>query len=469
MTGADATITAVLASRARSRGEHPFLVTPDRTMSYQETWDSLRKIAAHLAGAGVAAGDRVVVRLPGGWAHVVAVMAALTAGAVAVPLDPRIRPEALRRITASCKPRMVLDRPELLGELARKGGQSHFSAEAAEKPGQSPVTISYTSGSTGVPKGVMHTHRSWLASARFTVDRLGLDESSRMLIPLPLHHAYAFRHVLASAVAGGTAVVTAGLLDALERIDRDRPNGLLLVPESARILLESFAPIAKRCREFIRVISIGTSAMPADLLRALRETFPDAAFHLPYGLTEARVGFLRLDDDPARRRLEATCPGLEVEVVDEEGRPVGAGETGEIRLRGEGLMAGYYDDDAEAQVRLVVEGFLTGDAGLRCADGAIALTGRLDDMIKVGGRKVNPLEVEAVLDAHPAVRESAVRAVAGDAPGLQALIVPRTAAPPDEADLVAHCKRHLEAYKVPRSFVFTAALPRNPMGKLQRG
>lgn len=466
MTGADATITALLARRARSRGAHPLLVTPDRTMTYQETWDAMRKTAAHLAGAGVAAGDRVVVRLPNGWPHLVAVLAAITAGAVAVPLDPRLRPEPFQRITASCRPRMVFLAADTLATLTSR--HEAVTLKAPADPG-AVVTISYTSGSTGEAKGVMHTHRSWLASARFTVDRLGLGESSRMLIPLPLHHAYAFRHVLACAVAGGTALVTAGLLDALERIERDRPDGLLLVPESARLLLESFAPIAARCREFVRMISIGTSAMPADLLRGLREAFPRATFHLPYGLTEARVGFLRLDDDPARRRLEAICPGLEVEVVDEAGRPVGAGEAGEIRLRGEGLMTGYYDDDAEAQVRLVVEGFRTGDAGVRCDDGTVALVGRVDDMIKVGGRKVNPLEVEMVLDAHPAVRESAVRAVAGETPALEAIIVPRTAARPEEADLVAHCKRHLDAYKVPRSFVYAAALPRNPMGKLLRG
>ncbi len=500
-----ATITAVLEEAARARPDRPCLVTAEGALTFAGLWGAVRGVAAHLAASGLRAGDRVFLLQPNGRSFVTGFLGTVAAGGCAVALDPRMRAAAFSALLDECYPRVLIaDRrglerlaPALEARIeppaclvvtgAPPPGSEIFrrpargleeivgdpSAAGFVPPAAAPdaiVSISYTSGSTGAPKGVLHSHRSWLAGARFTVQHFGLDARSAMLVPLPLHHAYALRHVLAYLLAGGRTIVTDGLIEGLERLDADRPDGLLLVPDTAAMLVRDFRPVAARSAPFVRLVSIGTAAIGDDLLDDLRALFPGAALHLPYGLTEARVGFLRLEDGASCRRLSAIAPGLEVRVVDEKGRAVAPGGTGEIVIRGEGLMVGYFGAGDRDLALLLSRGFHTGDMGLVTGDGAIALVGRLDDLIKVGGRKVVPQEIEAVLNLHPAVAESAVFGVPDGAGGtlrLEAMVVARGPCPRAE-ELALHCKEHLDAWKVPAVFAFAEALPRTAGGKIAR-
>ena len=480
------TLPELLQDRARAAPDRPFVVTPSRTLTYAGLVAEVHGTARLLRDAGVQEGDRVAIALPNDWRFIAATFATFAIGAVAVPLDARVRPGTLADIAEDCDLHALITTPEAaerletaaasipVVELDQGAPAAALEDERLERPRDpdAVVSISYTSGSTGRPKGVMHSHRTWLAGAAFTADHLGLAAGDSMMIPLPLYHGYAFRHVLAYLLGGGTMVVTDGLLDALARIESDRPRGVLLVPDACRILLGSFKALLARCRPFLEHLSVGTAALPVEIWRELRDLLPEARIHLPYGLTEARVGFLRPDDDPSERRLLTTAPGMHVAVVNEAGYPVERGQSGEILIRGEGVMVGYYGTSDEERQRLRERGLRTGDEGRVTADGSIALVGRMDEVLKIGGRKIHPTEIEGVREQHPAVSESLVCA-APDPTGmsemrLEASVVLRPGASLTVKELLTHCRAHLENHKVPAVINLVSELPKSSLGKMLR-
>ena len=462
-------------------------------MTFAEALESSQRLAVKLRQLGLTPGDRLAVMLPNGLPFVVAVLAGIMAGAIVVPVDPRLRASSLAHIAGDCSPRAAVCTPEAaerLDELDPSDRPTIVLISNANDPlerllagvggnldntdgdDNSVVTITYTSGSTGVPKGVMHSHRSWLAGADYTARHFHLVPPCAILIPLGLYHGYAFRHLLAYLLSGGTVIVTDGLMDGLERLDRDRPEALLLVPDACAILLHGFRSCLSDCRDFLKLISVGTAALSDDLLGQLRDALPDVDIHLPYGLTEARVGFLQPDDRAEGRRLTSTAPTLDVRVVDPAGRDVGPGETGEILIHGEGLMVGYWGSADQQRQDLAQFGFRTGDRGRVNDCGEITLEGRLDEILNIGGRKVHPLEVETVLNQHPAVAESAVT-TAPDPAGitevrLEAVVVLRPGASASERILLDHCREHLEPHKVPAVFFYVDLLPKTATGKILR-
>ncbi len=501
------TLPAVLIQAAGRYKQNPFVVTPSRTLSYGQTLEMSQRLAHRLCEAGLKPGERVALLLPNDWPFIIAIFAVMMSRGIVVPLDPRIRPATFGQIRRDCGIRALIGERAALDRLrsmlddsgdpiviccadhtgtARQSfRQAVYSLESIVSRNVQPlsslpietnsdtvVSINYTSGSTGMPKGVMHSHRSWLASAAFTASYFELRAGDSMVIPLPLRHAYGFRHLLAYMMSGARVFLSDGLLEALQHTQDTRPNALLLVPDTCRILVKEFKDQLRNLGPWLKFVSVGTGTISSEPIQRLREILENALLHIPYGLTEARVGFLRVDDDPSRRRLCAIAPGLQVRVVDADGRAVECGQTGEIVIQGDGLMLGYWNSSEQERRELVHFGFRTGDRGLVTEKGEIALLGRIDEMIKVAGRKVHPAEVENVLNKHPAVAESAVMAIS-DPSGIAEVRLEATAvlhkdAAASEAALIKHCKAHLEAYKVPTAIVFAAALPRTSTGKIVR-
>jgi long-chain acyl-CoA synthetase len=464
------------------------------------------RLARALIRAGVMPGDRVITVLSNCLNFLTAAFGVWKARGIFVPEYTGISPLTLKRILTDASPTaLILDRTmgerieevsealdgvktilvkertfELTGLDAIAVESLDAILEANEPsdislpPRGSPhdiASVTYTSGSTGVPKGVMHSHESWLAAAEFTRDFLGLSPQDAVVIPLPLHHALAFRHVLAYVLANASIVITADIYQALKVLRERHPTALLLVPAACHIAMDHFASVLGAAGSHLRYVEIGSAAMAPERLRQLRELLPRTAIHVPYGLTEARVGYLNPGRDGLCNRLACTSPGLSVGVVHGDGRSVALGETGEILIRGRGLMAGYWGESRSAD-SLVEKGFHTGDMGRLDSDGTVELLGRLDQVLKVGGRKVNPAEVELVLNQHPTVQEAAVvgepdpRGVLGNV--LHAFVVPHENVTLNVADLLAHCRRQLESYKVPVQIHIRRSLPKSPVGKLLR-
>ena len=506
-----ATCPALLPEALRAgvtqAGPSSGLVVDDTRLTLAQADRHATHLAQALIQSGVAPGDRVVIVLPSSAEFILVCFAVWKARAIAVPVDPAIRLPNLHHILRDTDPTaLVLDHHMLMHlveadvELARLkvimlqsvsqelAGLSHLPiqslaallAHAPADPVRLPtgaharevVSITFTSGSTGIPKGVMHTHASWLAGAAFTRHHLQLTAADTSLIPLPVHHAYAFRHIVAHVLAGATVITTDNLYKALAQMQAVRPTALLLVPAACQILLERFPSLLQEADAYLRYIEIGTAAMSPERLERLRALLPTTHIHLSYGLTEARVGYLQPGTTGLLNRITNLASGLELWVQSGPGQPAAVGEPGEIVLRGAGLMQGYWGDSATEQQRLQTNGFATGDMGQINSNGHVELLGRIDDVLKIGGRKVIPLELELILNQHPAVLESAAVAVP-DPRGvleyqLHAFVVLKDGETATVEALATHCQYYLEPYKRPAAIHLRSSLPKSSVGKVQR-
>jgi long-chain acyl-CoA synthetase len=485
-------------------GERVKFVSGTERFSYAQIELYSDRLASRLITQHVLPGDRVIVGLPNSAAFIVACFAVWKARAVVVALDPGMLSANLRHILERTEPTAVIagngfaarvqGMPEILGSL-----HAFFLTESENKPGASRIvveslqaawfseaepvtlpadaqpedlaTINFTSGSTGTPKGVMHTHETTLACASFTLAFLELSKSDVMMVPLPLHHILAFRRFLTCFLAQCTLVIAPDIF-IMKQFQEFRPTGLVLVPSACNILVDNFSAFFHDKGDSLRYVEIGSEPISPERLGALQAILPQTQIHLTYGLTEGRVGYLKPGPNGVFDRLASSNQGLEVKVVDTQGAPLRPGEAGEILLTGSGLFKGYWGDSPEALAEIRNNGFRTGDMGLMDGKGEVQLMGRMDDMVKVGGHKVNPREVEAVLQRHPGVAEAVVLGFADTdknmGSALHAFVVPKKGTRPTAPALMAHCREHLELYKVPGRIYFRESLPKTALGKIQR-
>jgi long-chain acyl-CoA synthetase len=290
------------------------------------------------------------------------------------------------------------------------------------------------------------------------------------MLPIPLHHVLAFRRFLTCFLAQCTLVLAPDIF-IMKQFSETRPTGLVLVPSACNILIDNFASSLHKQAESLRYVEIGSGLMSVERLHALQMILPTAQIHLTYGLTEGRVGYLVRGPDGVFDRLDRMNHGIEINVVDRDGRQVRVGQTGEILISGSGLFKGYWGDSFEVQAALETRGFRTGDMGVVDENGRVRLMGRLDDIIKVGGHKIHPREIETILQGHPSVEEVIV-AKHSDGNGmessLRAYVVRKRGFVVSDAELIAYCREHLELYKVPASILFRESLPKTSLGKIQR-
>jgi acyl-CoA synthetase (AMP-forming)/AMP-acid ligase II len=261
------------------------------------------------------------------------------------------------------------------------------------------------------------------------------------------------------------------ILAGLRRVRETRPNALILVPAACALLTQQLAPVLSRCAPMLRRTSIGSAAISPALLERLRQLLPDTKIHIPYGMTEARIGFLEPVEGRAERRLCAVDPNLELRVLDESGESVERG-LGEVVLRGPALMLGYWHNRPIENQKIREQGFRTRDLMEVGSTGDRLLVGRLDDVINVGGEKVFPSEVEAALLGHPRIRDARVRGEA-DPRGVRGEVVKATVvlAPGGSLDrqaILAHCRTRLEPYKLPVLIEVAREIPRDSMGMVRR-
>jgi long-chain acyl-CoA synthetase len=491
---------------AKDCGEQIKFYSGAERLSYAEIDRQSDRLAQRLIARSVLPGDRVILALPNSAAFIIACFAIWKARAVVVALDPAIRSTNLQGILERTEPSALIaggpfaervrEMPGLLHSFricllketnvglsdAQVAMESLQDAINSGSPGVSLpsgartddlASITFTSGSTGIPKGVMHTHESTLACASYTLKFLGLTSNDVMAVPLPLHHILAFRRYLTSFLAKCTTFIAPDIFVALGLFPELRPTGLVMVPAACNMLIDSFAPFFREHGGSLRYLEIGSEPMSPERLKALQDILPGTKILLTYGLTEGRVGYLKAGSNGVFNRIPSINDGLEVRVVDNQDKQVAPGETGEILLKGSGLLKGYWGDSKDALEKIKQSGFHTGDMGLSETNGDVQLMGRIDDILKVGGHKINPREVEAVLARHPNISEAVLVGLADPKKimeaKLHALIILRGDAAPSTEDLIAHCRKHLEPYKVPATYqVRTTPFPKTPLGKIQR-
>ncbi|GAA0973810.1 acyl--CoA ligase family protein [Acrocarpospora macrocephala] len=484
-------------------GENIAIVDGDRTFTYEQFGARSLALTGVLAAYGVQPGDRVAALCTNSHVMLELHNAVPMRGAVLVPLNIRLAVDELVYIIDHSGARLLVATDDLAAvarEVCERTGtrllvagetpDEYESALAGAAPVTVPVdderallAINYTSGTTGRPKGVMYHHRGAYLQALAMAFHAGLSPDSRYLWTLPMFHCNGWCFTWAVTASGGTHVCLRTVDPAViwRRLRADGITHLSGAPAVLRLIADADGAAGPR---LAATVSVGTGGAPPSpaLLRRF-EALNMSVQHL-YGLTET-FGPIVVNDWQSRwdtgspetvARLKArqgvgNVIATPVRVVDAEGQdvPADARTSGEIAVRGNNVMLGYYRD-AEATAAAVPDGwFRTGDLAVRHPDGYIEITDRRKDVIISGGENIASVEVERVLDGHPAVLESAVVGVPderwGEVPVAYVSVRPESAVSAEE--LAAFVRAHLAGFKVPKAFVF-GEIPKTSTGKLQK-
>jgi len=468
-------MTPWLAGRARETPRAPALETSAGTITFADLAARSDLVARRLAGRGVRPGDRVALLGEPTLRSIEIIHAVQRLGAVLVPIGTRLAEPEVRRLLAFVRPRLVLHDPRRADLVPAASIEMHAALDATaldpaailreDVPDDDVHSIVFTSGTTGMPKGAMLTHRGHRASAEASAERLGTRAADRWLLCLPLAHVGGLSIVLRSAITGFAIVLHDGF-DAGAADGALRERGVTTVSVVATMLGRLLEVAAGRpWPATLRCVLTGGGPLPASLLaRALALGVPVAP---TYGLTEACSQVATAPPGsvgPDATVAGAPLPGVDVRITD----PSTDG-AGEILVRGPIVMAGYVENP-EASARALRDGWLhTGDLGRLDEAGRLQVVGRRSDLIVSGGENVTPDEVEEVLRRHPAVADAAVYGVPDERWGERVLAVVVPAGPDfDEQVLRAWCREHLASFKVPAAIRAVATLPRTASGKVQR-
>jgi len=475
----------------------------------RQTWRTILDRAARLAGGlrslGVKPGDRVAVLSTNSDRYMELYLAIPWVGAVITPLNPRWSAEENSYAIGDCTPKAIFvgdgadaltlalvgDRAKSLSPVwaasapAPEGWLDYEDVlagapiEAVDRGGEDLFGIFYTGGTTGRSKGVMLSHQGFVRNCR-AIRAAGLfPDGCRGLIVAPQFHLAAAAGLTATMLAGGTAVIL-GAFSPAETLDAIETEGVtdgLLVPTMIQMILDDPAFEPSRLGHLERVI-YGASPITETTLDRLMASAPQVDFFQAYGMTEVscaatilRPEFHLGEHRQAGRHRAAgqAIANTEVMISDDEGRPVAPGSVGEILVRGEGLMLGYWNQPELTSEALRGGWMHTGDGGRMDELGLVYVVDRIKDMIVTGGENVYSGEVESALSRHPAVGQCAVIGVPDDRWGerVHAVVVTRPGAQVSGDELVGHCRGLIAGYKCPKSLEFRSEpLPLSAAGKI---
>jgi len=488
------------------------LVCDGARYTYRQLDEMANRLAHAFQRNGVEPGDRVAIYLHNSLETVVSIFAALKAAAVFVVVNRTTKTDKLVRILNDCRAtgcvtdrralasdagdRLMADVPSLRTFVScgdrpdaapRDRRVLHYadvqSACPAERPANRRIDLDlacliYTSGTTGEPKGVMSDHSNVVFASGSIIEYLRNVESDIVLSVLPLSFDYGLYQLLMTFRFGGTLVLESSFAfpaALLARLQAERATGLPGVPSMFATLLQM--DLAPYDLSTIRYLTNTAASLPPRHILDLRRKFPSAAIFSMYGLTETkRTLYLPpelLDRKPGS--VGIAIPGTEVWLQDESGRRLGAGDVGELVVRGRHVMRGYWEAPELTSARYrpgPIPGERvchTGDLFRMDEDGCFYFVGRRDDIIKSRGEKVAPREVENVLHALDGVAEAAVVGVPDPILGhaVKAVIV-RSNPQLLTSQVLAYCKAHLEDFMIPKFVEFRDCLPKSPSGKVRK-
>jgi acyl-CoA synthetase (AMP-forming)/AMP-acid ligase II len=445
--------------------------------------------AQALRGLGLRRGERAGILAANCPEWVEIFFAVHKAGGVVVPINERLTPTERQRLLADAGATVLVGDPDAVGVTGFAGptltlGREYESAltaasdnaAAAEIQPDDLAVIVYTSGTTGMPKGVMWSHRGLCWSAQGNPFPPAVAGGARILVCAPLFAGGAIIMACNALAIAATAVVARFTPDGILRtLVEDDIEFTGLVPTMISLLVDA-APPGWRAPK-LRRIYYGAGTMGPQLFARAEKLF-GCEFQQCYGMTETCISGTRLD--PADHRLDAVeliasagkpMPGVAINIVDEHGAAVAPGITGEILIQSPVNMLGYWNREPQNREAFRHGWYRTRDIGRRDGNGYLYLVDRKDDMVKSGGLNVSPAEVEGVLTSHPDVAEAAVIGLTDERWGerVTAIVRQRDGGALTERDLITFCRNQLADYKTPRTIIFTdALLPRTGLGKVSR-
>jgi len=490
----------LLYARAEADPDRDAIVYRDERISFATLVDRVERMASGLVGLGIGAGDAVGLVLRDDPWFVSAFYAITAIGAKVVPANPAFKQAELDFWFRTTDARAVIISDERTAGVCERiaagfnppaqvigSGPGHGQTLTLERlvedgspgrleprPPEEPLVGQFSSGSTGRPKRLDRTNAQCLAEAESYL-ALGLTPEDKILSLVPLFHTWGMGACLfGSAISGATLVILEDphpfLLRrhrALELLERERITVLPGVPFNYRLMAES--PTDADLSS-LRLAFTAGMAMPRETFETFGERFGVLVRQL-YGSTETGMISANLSDDPVSTFESVGTPvkGVEITIVDDEGEPLPTGETGEVTVKSPSSTEGYGDLEELNKVAFRDGRYFTGDLGRLDEDGMLYLEGRKKLLIELGGFKVDPIEVEAVLESHPAVAESVVVGVDTERAGEQrvkAVVVREGEC--DEGELLAYCRERLANFKIPQGVEFREEIPKSPLGKVLR-
>ncbi|MFT9846237.1 class I adenylate-forming enzyme family protein [Aneurinibacillus sp. REN35] len=489
----------VLLQHIEHQPEKAVTIYEGKETSYRQLVEKARRLGSYFRSKGLKQGDVVAVLLGNSDLFITCYFACQAAGVSVLPINTRLAPREIEYILNHSEAKLLIYGQEfsrtieeiapltpLIKHFIHVGGdEAHRgmsiqqaiaeASEMSDEPcrGEDTAVIFYTSGTTGKPKGVLLSHNNCEAIAKMWAKAMELESTERVLIVAPLFHcAAAHVFMLPTIQAGGTLVIEHGFsprqtMEAIERYDITIFFG---VPAMYTLLLNQ-PDLHTLQAPHLRMLTYGAAPMPYELIKKVKQIFPQAKVQNLYGQTENAPGATTLKDPHALDKVGSVgqpLPGCEICIVDDEGFELPVGEVGEIAVKGPHVMKGYLRNP-EATAFAMRNGWLmSGDLGRIDEDGFLYIVDRKKDMIIRGGENIYPIEVEEVLFEIPTVLEAAVigipHEVYGEVP--KACVVVKEGNTITEEEVIHFCEKRLAKYKVPVQVEFLNALPRNASGKV---
>ena len=505
-------IPAMVGAAAVDFGDLLAVRDDETSVSYSRLASAADRFGAALVESGVEPGDRVAIWCFNCTDWVVAVLGIFAAGGVLVPVNTRFKGTEAADLLSRSRAKVLVTVTDFLDTdyvalLASSGAAlpdlattvvvrgpvpdealswgdfvdraTPHSLDEVERRSAAlglddPSDILFTSGTTGVPKGVVMTHGRTITIATDWVAMTGLSAGDVYLQVNPYFHMFGLKAGILASVAAGATMLPEPVFDVdrvLTRVAAERVTVLPGPPTLYQSILDHPARDGYDLST-LRIAVTGAADIPVELIRRVDAELPFSKVVTGYGLTEGGTACGTSDDDDAEAvatTVGRPRPGFEVRIVGEGGRDVAPGEAGEVLLRGGSIMLGYLDDPDETAKVLTAEGWLhTGDLGSLDEAGRLRIVGRVKDMFIVGGFNAYPAEIENALLRHPAIAQAAVVGVPNPRLGEVGMAFVVLSAPASSEDIIAWSREQMANYKVPRAVVIVDALPLNATGKVMK-
>ncbi|MCY4009477.1 MAG: acyl-CoA synthetase [Anaerolineaceae bacterium] len=471
---------------------------PKITLTYGQLGETLAATGTYLSSFGLKAGDRLAFQLPKGLSFILLHWAALRLGAISLPLNPAYPAAELSHFLRDSDARFFFrsaDMPpcpadlpalEKVFTIAVDGIEEAARSDATATPfgplplPEQPAVLIYTSGTTGRAKGALLSHLNLTANAAALHDAWGWQREDVLLHVLPLFHVHGLFVALQNAWYAGATVHLRRRFDAattLADLNSGAYSVFMAVPTIHARLLQH--PDSRHCDfRHLRLMTSGSDRLPDTVFQQFEARFGYRLLER-YGMTETGMNLSNpLHGERRRGSVGLPLPGVEARIVDRQSGAILEDDQtpiGELQIRGAHVFRGYWQNPPATAAAFTADGWLrTGDLASRAADGYYTLHGRIGDLIISGGLNIYPAEVERVLTAHPNVAAAAVIGCSDERWGERPLAVVVLQKPQlEEAALTAtlrqHCRSQLAPYKCPEQYRFLPELPRNSMGKIQKG
>jgi len=507
------TIPAMVHHSAVAYGDKTYIIDGDVSWSFRDMEQRMLEAGRAYIALGIRPGDRVALLGPNSARWAQAALGIHAAGGIVIPLNTRFKAaelgyilrksgaaavvtvgdflgvdhvgmikegaagtEAVTRIVVLDD--AVIDGTTTFGDFLAAGAavpESEILERAAAIGGGDISDIMFTSGTTGSPKGVPHSHQVTVRVYSWLMDDLCIDERDIHAIVPPFFHCFGYKNGMLGGLMKGVTIIPVATFDALgllELIERERVS-VLLGPPTIFVDLMNHPRRGEFDLSTLRVAAASAANVPFTVIEGIRDVLGFEAVYSAYGLTEAHaVVTVSRPGDPIEV-VAATAgrpvDGVEVVIVDRDGAPLPPNEPGEILVDGYQVMTGYWDDPEETEKALTPDGRLrTGDIGFLDDGGNLTITDRIKDMFIVGGFNAYPAEIESALVKHPGIQHAAVVGVEDDRLGEVgwAYVVPKEGAELTESEVIDFARRSLANFKVPRRVLIVDDLPRNATMKV---